>query len=149
MVWSTSISKCGCLELDLVLRSNLITIPIWDREWEIISRVLFFHNNVKHVRWALDISSIDRWRLWISNWIWVSTLGFYLRCWITLCMASLILISTPYSASITLLKFIIVLCGTDNIQQNIPHIQSEFGKYSIEYCQSRTTLLWISIMLWG
>ena len=38
-------------------------------------------------------------------------------------------------------------CWTSNILQNILHIQSECGEYSIEYCQSHITLLWIWIML--
>ena len=39
-----------------------------------------------------------------------------------------------------------MLCGTDNIQQNIPHIQSEYGEYSTYYCWSHITLLWIWII---
>ena len=44
-------------------------------------------------------------------------------------------------ANITLYKSKTLLCGIDNIAQNI------LG-YSVEYCQSRKTLLWIWIMLW-
>jgi hypothetical protein len=33
-------------------------------------------------------------------------------------------------------------------EENIPHIQPKCEKYSIEYCQSHTTLLWVWIMLW-
>ena len=35
---------------------------------------------------------------------------------------------------ITLLRSITMLCGTNNIPQNILHIQSEHGKYYVEYC---------------
>jgi hypothetical protein len=51
------------------------------------------------------------------------------------------------SRFITLFKSITMLCGTDNILQNIYHIQSECGEYSIEYCQFHRTLLSIGIML--
>ena len=39
--------------------------------------------------------------------------------------------------------------GIDNIPQNIPHIQSRYEKYSVEYFQSNRTLLWIRMMLWS
>jgi hypothetical protein len=42
-----------------------------------------------------------------------------------------------------------MLCGIDNIMQNIPHIHTECGEYSTKYCQSHITLLWIRIMLWA
>ena len=35
---------------------------------------------------------------------------------------------------ITLFRSIIMLCGIDNILQNIPHIHIEFEKYFEEYC---------------
>ena len=44
-----------------------------------------------------------------------------------------------------------MLYGTDNFSQDILgnfHIQIECGEYSVEYCQSHGTLLWISMMLW-
>ena len=37
----------------------------------------------------------------------------------------------------------IVFYGTDNIMQNIPHIHIECEEYSMEYCQSCITLLWL------
>ena len=40
-----------------------------------------------------------------------------------------------------------MFCVTDNILLNILHIQFEYGEYSIKYCQSHKTLLWIWIML--
>ena len=40
-----------------------------------------------------------------------------------------------------------MLCGIDNIQQNIPHIQIEYGAYYVEYYQSHKTMLWIWKML--
>ena len=41
-----------------------------------------------------------------------------------------------------------MFCGTDNILQNIPHIQFEHEEHSTEYyCESHITLLWIWIML--
>ena len=40
-----------------------------------------------------------------------------------------------------------MLCGTNNIPWNIPHIQKESGEYSMEYCQTHITRLWIWIML--
>ena len=36
-----------------------------------------------------------------------------------------------------------MFCGTDNIIQNISHIQYEYDKYYVEYHQSHITLLWI------
>ena len=48
---------------------------------------------------------------------------------------------------ITLFTSITLFCGTDSTPQNILHIQIEGGKYSVEYCQSHRTLLWIWIML--
>ena len=42
--------------------------------------------------------------------------------------------------NITLFRSIAVLCGTDNIMQNIPHIQFEYEEYAIEYYQSHKTL---------
>ena len=42
-----------------------------------------------------------------------------------------------------------MLCGTGNIMQNIPQIQSDYEEYSTEYRQSHKTLLWIWIMLWS
>ena len=45
--------------------------------------------------------------------------------------------------NVTLFKSIRVLCGTDNIIWNIPHIQFECGEYYVEYCQPHITLLWI------
>jgi hypothetical protein len=36
----------------------------------------------------------------------------------------------------TLLRSITIFLGTESILHNIPHIQSEYEKYSIEYCQS-------------
>ena len=40
---------------------------------------------------------------------------------------------------ITLFKFITMLCGTNNLSQKIPHIQTnifheDFQDYSMEYC---------------
>ena len=29
-----------------------------------------------------------------------------------------------------------MFCWTDSVLQNILHIQSEYGEYSVEYCQS-------------
>ena len=49
---------------------------------------------------------------------------------------------------ITLFNFITLFCGSENILQDIPHIQTKYEKYSIEYCQSHITLLWIWIMLY-
>ena len=49
---------------------------------------------------------------------------------------------------ITLFTSITMFCGTDNILQNIPHIQTQCTKYSAKYCSSHITLLWIWIMLW-
>ena len=43
----------------------------------------------------------------------------------------------------TLFRSMTMLCGTNNIIQNIPHIQAECEKYFAEYCQSYRTLLWI------
>jgi hypothetical protein len=37
---------------------------------------------------------------------------------------------------ITLLKSITVLCGTDCIPHNTPHMQTERGRYYVESCQS-------------
>ena len=37
--------------------------------------------------------------------------------------------------NITLLRSITILCETDNILQNIPHIQLECEEYSLKYCQ--------------
>ena len=41
----------------------------------------------------------------------------------------------------TSFKSTTLLCGTDNIPWNIPHIQIECEKYSMEYCQSQRPLL--------
>ena len=49
---------------------------------------------------------------------------------------------------ITLFRPIMVFYKTNNIMQNIPHIQSQVMEYSRKYCQSRGTLVWIWIMLW-
>jgi hypothetical protein len=46
-------------------------------------------------------------------------------------------------SNITLIRSIIMLCGTDNILQDIPHIYFECGEYYAEYYQSQKTLLWI------
>ena len=48
---------------------------------------------------------------------------------------------------ITLLRSKTMLCGKDNNPHNILYIQSECEDYPVEYRQSHTTLLWISIML--
>ena len=48
---------------------------------------------------------------------------------------------------ITLFKSITMLCVTHNTPWNIRHIQVECDEYSMEYCQSHKTLLWIWIML--
>ena len=50
---------------------------------------------------------------------------------------------------ITLFRPISVLCGIDNIFQNILHIQLECEECFTEYCQSHRTLVWIWIMLWS
>ena len=50
---------------------------------------------------------------------------------------------------ITLFISITLFYGTNNFMQNILHVWSKYGEYSIEYCQSRITLLWILIMLWS
>ena len=52
-------------------------------------------------------------------------------------------------SNITLFTSITMLCGTNNIPQKIPHIERERGKYSMEYCYSHITMLWIWIMLWN
>jgi hypothetical protein len=44
---------------------------------------------------------------------------------------------------ITLFISITMFRGTRNILWNIPHIQYECEKYSVKYCQSHKTLLWI------
>ena len=38
-----------------------------------------------------------------------------------------------------------MFCGTDNILQNIPYIQSKCGEYFVKYYQSHKTLLWINM----
>ena len=40
-----------------------------------------------------------------------------------------------------------MLCGTDNIMWNVPHIYG-CGEYYVEHCQSHRTSLWIRIILW-
>ena len=52
--------------------------------------------------------------------------------------------------NITLFRSITVFRGTDSIPGNIPcmSIRSGCVEYSLEYCQSHRTLLWIWIMLW-
>ena len=42
------------------------------------------------------------------------------------------------------------VCGTDNIPKNISHTQYDnvYEEYSMEYCESHKTLLWIWIMWW-
>ena len=45
----------------------------------------------------------------------------------------------------TLLRSIIVFCGTDIILGNVRNIQ----EYFLEWCQSHKTMLWICIMLWA
>ena len=49
--------------------------------------------------------------------------------------------------NIILIDTITKFCGIDGIVQKIPHIQFERGEYSVKYCRSRKTLLWIWIML--
>jgi hypothetical protein len=44
--------------------------------------------------------------------------------------------------NITLFRLIAMLCGTDSIMWNIPHIQVECEEYFEENCQSHITLLW-------
>ena len=48
---------------------------------------------------------------------------------------------------ITIFRSITLLCGTNSNPRNSFHIQIECEEYSIEYCQSHITLLWIWIML--
>ena len=48
--------------------------------------------------------------------------------------------------TITLFRSITMFYGTDSIMWNILHSQYECGEYSIEYCQSHITLLWIWIL---
>jgi hypothetical protein len=48
---------------------------------------------------------------------------------------------------ITLFRATTLFCRIDNIMWNILHIQTEYGEYYVEYCQSRITLLWFWIML--
>ena len=48
---------------------------------------------------------------------------------------------------ITIFRSITLFCGTNSNPRNIFHIQIECEEYSIEYCQSHITLLWIWIML--
>ena len=50
--------------------------------------------------------------------------------------------------AITLFRFITMVCGTDNILQNILHIQFECGEYFAKYCQSHITLVQIWMMSW-
>ena len=61
------------------------------------------------------------------------------------CFGSILVdfISKLQCKHITLFRSITMLCGTNNILQNIPHIQIEYGEYFVEYCQSHITLLWI------
>ena len=42
---------------------------------------------------------------------------------------------------ITLFISIKMFSGTNNVMQNVPHIQTECGEYSAKYCQSHITLL--------
>ena len=55
--------------------------------------------------------------------------------------------SNEYVCYITLFRSITMFCGIDSIMWNIFHIQFEYEEYSIEYCQSHITLLWIWTML--
>ena len=48
---------------------------------------------------------------------------------------------------ITLIRFITMFYGTDTIPRSVPQIQTDCGKYFVEYCWSRMTLLLIWIML--
>ena len=48
-------------------------------------------------------------------------------------------------AIIILLRFITMLCGTDNIVRNILHIETECEEYYVKYCQSHKAMLWIWI----
>ena len=43
--------------------------------------------------------------------------------------------------TITLFRFITMLCGIDNIIQNIPHIQSKCEEYYVKYCLSHKIVL--------
>jgi hypothetical protein len=56
-------------------------------------------------------------------------------------------ISTDYAQKISPTRVLIpiaMFCGTNNIMWNIPHIQPEYcEEYSIEYCQSHKTMLWV------
>ena len=58
--------------------------------------------------------------------------------------------SFPNLVDITLFRSITLLRGIDGIPGNIPCNSQpiEYGEYSLKYCQSRRTLLWIWIMLW-
>ena len=56
---------------------------------------------------------------------------------------------------ITLFKFTTMFCGIDSIPRNIlgyvPYsyqMWERYWEYSVKYCQSNKTLLWIWIMLW-
>ena len=44
---------------------------------------------------------------------------------------------------ITLFKAITVFYGTDNILQNINHIETKCEEYFVNLCQSDKTLLWL------
>ena len=82
---------------------------------------------------------INKWLARFNNWrslLWfrMTAMRKFKRCF-------------PFFNSIRLFKYITMFCWTDNISQNIFHIQYECEEYYVEYCQSNKTLLWIWIML--
>ena len=84
--------------------------------------------------------------------VWTDTTPHHQTPWRVMARDAIFLencwIWQPTSSHITLFRFILVFCRTNNNLQNILHIQSQCEEFSVEYYHSHKTMLWMWIMLY-
>ena len=93
-------------------------------------------------------SCLPSWITKMNELEWFVRWNFYCFC---ICFKSFYTTGSSYCINIhhldDIIQVITIVCGTDNLMKNIPHLLSEYGEYFVEYCQSHKTLLWIWMML--
>ena len=96
--------------------------------------------NISHIQFANMEYFVECCQSHITL-LWIS-----IMLWIRVCSWNNV--SRPDNHDITLFRSIIVFCGTESTPRSISHFQFAYREYSVKYCPSHITLLWIWIMLW-
>ena len=125
---------------------------MWSREVNTWERIRVFV--VEHMSWnVINILVVHSWRCMHTLFVELYTLKIHMT------ILGIILVPRMFHCTYTIhdnlkvnhnnFKFrsITMFCGIDIIMRNIPHIRYEHEEYSMEFCMSHITLLYIWITL--